>query len=139
MALIESQHLIKARGSTIWDIITDTRNFTVWDSGITTVSGEIRNGATIRVHTRTGGKRGFRVHVEQIPGEVMTWTRAVFPDLGTSVRTFMLTRHDGMTLLLVRDETKGLLRGLIQSPFGSTQQDPNDFVNAVRKRAEILG
>jgi len=139
MTLLESQHLIKAPRSTVLDIITDTRNFTVWDSGITTVSGKIRNGGTIRVRTRTGGRRSFRVHVEQIPGEVMTWTRAVSPRLRISVRTFVLTSHDGMTLLLVRDEIKGPLHGLIQSSFSSTKKDLNDFVNAVKKRAEILG
>lgn len=77
--------------------------------------------------------------MEQIPGEVMTWTRALSPGLGTSVRTFVLTHHDGMTLLLVRDEIRGPLRGLIQSPYSSTKQDLNDFVNAVKNRAEILG
>lgn len=79
------------------------------------------------------------MHVEQIPGEVMTWTRALAPGLGTSVRTFALTRHDGMTLLLVRDEITGPLGGRIQSPFSSTKQDLEDFVNAVKNRAEILG
>lgn len=139
MVLIEAQHLINARRSTVWDIITDTGNFTVWDSGITTVSGKVRNGGIIRVHTRTGGRRSFVVHVEQIPGEVMTWTSTVAPGLGTSVRTFELTDPDGMTLLLVRDEIKGPLRGFIQSPFSSTKADLNHFVNAVKKRAELFG
>ncbi|WP_018772493.1 SRPBCC family protein [Arthrobacter sp. 131MFCol6.1] len=139
MALIESQHLISACGPTVRDIITDARNFTVWDSGITAVSGAVRTGATIRFRTRTGGGRSFRVHVEQIPGEVMTWTRAVSLGLGKIVRTFALSRHDGMTRLRVWDETKGPLRGLIRSPFSFTEQDLNDFVNAVKNRAELLG
>ena len=139
MALIKSQRLINACRSTVWDIITDARNFTVWDSGITAVSGRIRNGGTIIFRTLTGGRRSFRVHVEQIPGEVMTWTRAVSPGLGKSVRTFSLSRHDGMTRLRVWDENRGPLRGLIRSPFSATNQDLDDFINAVRKRAELLG
>lgn len=84
MAPVESQHLINARGSTVWDIITDSGNFTVWDSGITAVTGEIRNGGTVRVRTRHGGSRSFRLRVEPIPGEVMTWTRAMGPGLGAT-------------------------------------------------------
>ena len=139
MALIESERPINACRSTVWEIITDIGHFPLWDSGFTAVSGRIRNGGTIRVRTRTGRGRSFRVLVEQIPGEVMTWTRAVSPGLGKSVRTFSLSRHDGMTRLRVWDETKGPLRGLIRSPFSATNQDLDDFINAVRKRAELLG
>lgn len=137
MAPVESQHLVNARGSTVWDILTDSGKLTVWDSGITTVSGEIRNGATIRIRTRHGGDLNFRVRVEQIPGEIMTWTRTVPP--GAAVRTFVLARQGSMTLLLVRDEVKGPLRRLIRSPFSSSQQNLDQFVDAVRKRAEIIG
>ena len=139
MAPVESQRLVNARGSTVWDILTDSGNLTVWDSGITTVSGEIRNGAIIRICTRHGGDHKFRVRVEQIPGEVMTWTRTLPPGLGAAVRTFVLTQQESMTLLLVRDEAKGPLRRLIGSPFSSSQRDLDEFVDAVRKRAEIIG
>ena len=138
MALVEAQHLINARGSTVWDIITDSSNVAVWNSGITTASGEIRNRGTIRVRTRHGGSRSFRLRVEQVPGEVMTWTRVVPPGLGATVRTFVLTPRAGMTLLLVRDDVKGPLRGVIGSPFGTTKQDLEEFVSAVKNRAELL-
>lgn len=138
MPLLEAQHLINARGSTVWDIITDPGNFAVWNSGITTVTGQIRKGGTIRVRTRHGGSRNFRLRVEQVPGEVMTWTRTLPLGLGANVRTFVLTPHVGMTLLLVRDEVKGPLRGIIGSPFSTTNQDLDEFVSAVKNRAEIL-
>jgi hypothetical protein len=44
-----------------------------------------------------------------------------------------------MTLLLFRDEARGPLRGVIRSPFSSKQQDLDEFVDAVRKRAELIG
>lgn len=138
MAAVQAQQLIKARGSTVWDIITDSGNFEVWNSGITSVTGVIRNGGTIRVRTRHGGSRSFRLRVEQVPGVTMTWTRVVMPGLG-AVRTFVLTPRDGMTLLLVSDEIKGPLRGIIGSPFSAGEQDLQGFVNAVKERAELLG
>lgn len=74
MHSVEAEALIKARGSTVWDIITGASNYTVWESGITHVTGELRNGGTIKIRTRVGGSRVFRLHVQQMPGEVMTCT-----------------------------------------------------------------
>ena len=74
MRSYEAKTLINARNFTVWEIITDGGNYTVWDSGITHISGGLRNGATIRVRSRTGGNRTFRLRAQQIPGEVMTWT-----------------------------------------------------------------
>ena len=139
MATIEAQRLINARGSTVWDIITDASNFAVWNSGIATVSGVIRNGGSVRMRTLHGGGKNFRVAVEQIPGEVMTWTRVARPGLGAAVRTFVITPRGSMTLLLVRDEVKGPLAGIIRSPFSATEQSLADFVDAIKGRAELLG
>ena len=74
MDSFEAEALINARPSIVWDVITDAGNYTVWDSGVTAIDGEIRNGGTIKIRTRNGGARVFRLKVAQIPGEVMTWT-----------------------------------------------------------------
>lgn len=138
MAPLEAQSLINARGSTVWEIITDSGNFAVWPSGIAEVTGELRNGGTIRVRTRHAGSTSVRLRVEQIPGEVMTWTWGILPRLGAFRRTFVLTPLDAMTLLAVRDEISGPLRPFILSPFGA-EEDLAGFVAAVKQRAEILG
>lgn len=83
----------------MWDIITDAGNFTVWDSGITRIEGQVRNGATIRIRTLTGGNRTFRLRVQQIPGEVMTWTGGLPLGLFTGVRTLTLSPQNGKTHL----------------------------------------
>ena len=137
---VGAETLIKARSSTVWDVITDARNFTVWESGITHIRGELRNGGTIRIRTHTGGERTFRLRVQQMPGEVMTWTQGLPLGLLTGVRTFTLEPVGGMTHLLVREEFTGPLCGLLLREFASdTQQAFTDYVSAVRKRAEILG
>jgi hypothetical protein len=59
--------------------------------------------------------------------------------LGATVRTFVLTPHAGMTLLLVRDEIKGPLRANIRSPFSATNKDLNILVDAIKRRAELIG
>jgi hypothetical protein len=51
MPILEAGIPINARSSTVWDVITDAGNYTVWDSGITEIHGDIRNGGTIRIRT----------------------------------------------------------------------------------------
>ena len=137
---VGAETLINARSSTVWDIITDARNYTVWESGITRIRGELCNGGTIRIRTHTGGNRTFRLRVRQMPGEVMTWTQGLPLGLLTGMRTFTLEPQGGMTRLRVKEEFTGPLCGLLLSEFVSdTQQAFNDYVDAVRKRAEILG
>jgi hypothetical protein len=70
----ESETLINARPSTVWDIISDTSNVTVWDSGITDLTGDLRHGGKIRIRTARGGDRRLRLRVDLTPGETMTWT-----------------------------------------------------------------
>ncbi|MCU1517179.1 MAG: hypothetical protein JWQ75_1900 [Pseudarthrobacter sp.] len=60
MQPFESEEPVNARSSTVWGIITDGGNLTVWESGITWIGGEIRNGALIRIRTTRGGGRTYR-------------------------------------------------------------------------------
>ncbi|BCW66812.1 hypothetical protein NicSoilB4_15750 [Arthrobacter sp. NicSoilB4] len=138
MKSYEAKTLINARKSTVWDIITDGGNYTVWDSGITHISGGLRNGGTIRVRSRTGGNRTFRLRVRQMPGEAMTWTRRLALGLFKGVCTFTLTSHGEKTLLHVRQDLAGPLLGLLWKTLPDIEQAFAEYVNAVKKRAELL-
>lgn len=139
MKSFEAEAMIYARSSTVWDIITDDSNYTVWDSGITRIDGQVRNGGTIRIRTRTGGNRSFRLRVQQIPGEVMTWTGALPLGLFTGVRTFTLSPHGGKTHLRVKEEFSGPLLGLVWKAVPDLGQNCTAYVNAVKERAELIG
>ena len=139
MKSYEAKRLITARKSTVWEIITDGGNYTVWDSGITHISGGLRNGGTIRVRSRTCGNRTFRLRVRQIPGEAMTWTGGLALGLFKGVCTFTLTSHGEKTLLHVRQDFSGPLLGLLWTTVPDTEWAIAGYVNAVKKRAELLG
>lgn len=139
MKFFEAETMIYARSSTVWDIITDDSNYTVWDSGITRIDGQVRNGATIRIRTLTGGHRTFRLRVQQIPGEMMTWTGGLPLGLFTGVRTFTLSPQNGKTHLKVREEFSGPLLGMIWRTVPDLGQDCTGYVNAVKERAELIG
>lgn len=131
--------MIRAQSRTVWDIITDAANYTVWPSGITRADGHVRNGGIIRIRTRTGGDRTLRLRVRLVPGEVMTWT-AGFP-LGffSAVRTFTLSQQEGKTQLRVEDKFRGPLHKLAGRTLPDLGQDCTGYVNAVKERAEQLG
>ena len=134
MALHASEVLINARFSTVWDVLTDSGHMTVWNSGVTEIDGDLRDGETVRITTlRQGGP--VRARVRQDTGGVMTWTSALPMRLLRVVRSFSLIPDLGRTLLKVTVEASGpLLRW--SSP--ATQQDLDDFVAAARHRAELL-
>jgi uncharacterized protein YndB with AHSA1/START domain len=58
---------IDAEPDTVWAVITDASRYTAWDSGVTRVDGEIRDGEKIVVRAAVGGDRAFPVQVEQAP------------------------------------------------------------------------
>jgi hypothetical protein len=51
MVLHASEALINARLSTVWDVLTDSGNMTVWNSGVTEIDGDLRDGETVRIST----------------------------------------------------------------------------------------
>jgi hypothetical protein len=134
MVLHASEVLIEARLSTVWDVLTDSGNMTVWNSGVTEIDGDLRDGETVRITTLRHG-RPVRARVRQDSGEVMTWTSALPFRLLRVVRSFSLVPDSGRTRLKVSVEASGPLRRW-SSP--ATQQDLDDFVAAARHRAELL-
>ena len=134
----EAEALILAGTGTVWDIITDAGNYPVWDSGIAEVSGAISHGGQIRIRTRDGGKRTFRLRVHQIPGRHMTWGGRLPLGLLKVIRTFTVTDHTGITHLTVRDTASGPLRALVRKTQPGAEPALSSYVAAVKFRAELL-
>jgi hypothetical protein len=138
MEYFASEALINARASTVWEVITDAGNLTVWESGITAIDGELRHGGTIRIKTTDAGERSLRLRVRQLPGEVMTWTSSLPLGLLRRVRTFTLSPQDGLTHLTVKEQVSGPLAGFPGNTRPDTGHTLNHYVNAVMNRAELL-
>lgn len=138
MESFEAEALILAAAGTVWNVITDCGNYTVWDSGITAVSGQLRPGGRLRVRTPGGGKRTFRLRVRQIPERLMTWTGGLPLGLLQVERTFTLTDYAGLTHLKVSDTAWGPLRGMARKTMPGTDQALAAYIDAVKFRAELL-
>lgn len=134
MLVCEAEALMKADSSTVWDILTDSSNLPVWESGITYIRGELNDRNAVRLKIGRHG-RTLRVFVRQKPPEKMTWTATLPLRLFRIMRTFDLVPHADSTYLKVTDASSGPLSRWYPP---ATAEDLDNFVDAVRHRAELV-
>ena len=97
----------------IWTPLTDARNFPRWNSTVTAIEGEIRDGERIRVHV-PGTDRTFTPLVSNVvPDARMTWTGGFAP-LFKGVRTFeLMPQSGGSTTFVMQERFSGLLLPIV--------------------------
>jgi uncharacterized protein YndB with AHSA1/START domain len=88
---------IRAPAAAIWSLLTDAKGFPRWNSTVTRVEGQIREGERLRIHV-PGTDRTFSPRVSAVvPDERMTWAGGISP-LFRGVRSFELRPSgDGST------------------------------------------
>lgn len=138
MKSFESEALILAGTSMVWDVLTDTGNYAVWESGIVAVSGDVLRPGWIRIRMGWGGGRSFRARVELDPGQFMSWTISLPLGLAKVVHSVTLTDYTGITHLTVRSTAVGPFRRLVSMGGPEANQVLTDLVQAVKFRAELL-
>ena len=97
----------------IWALLTDARNFPRWNSTVTAIEGEIRDGQQIRIHA-PGTDRTFTPRISSVVPEVrMTWTGGFAP-LFKGVRTFELApQPGGSTVFVMQERFSGLMLPIV--------------------------
>src|SRR5262249_29545765 len=93
----------------IWMLLTDAKNFPRWNSTVTAIDGDIRDGQRIRIHA-PGTTRTFTPRIAiVVPEGRMTWTGGVAP-LFKGVRTFELTAETaGSTMFAMQERFSGVM------------------------------
>ena len=130
--------LINARTSIVWDILTDTSNITVWESGIAALDGHLRDGGTIRIRPANQHRRRLRMRVQQGPGQVMRWRSGIPLGLLRHTFTVVLTPKTGQTNFSITHELSGPLAAFACKRLPASSDFLQGFVDAVRTRAELL-
>jgi hypothetical protein len=130
---------VLAPADRIWAVLTDAQGFPRWNSTVTRIEGEIREGATLRVHV-PGTDRVFTPRVSGVvPNVRMTWTGGFSP-MFKGVRTFELRpRSDGATDFAMGERFSGLMIpfvGRVMPDFGPIfARYANDLRRATEGRA----
>ncbi|HTR67399.1 MAG TPA: SRPBCC domain-containing protein [Terriglobales bacterium] len=128
---------IRAPAERIWSLLTDASGFPRWNSTVTRVEGEIREGEQLRLHV-PGTDRTFTPRVSGVvPEERMTWTGGVSP-VFKGVRTFELKRRDnGSSDFVMEERFSGLLLPFVRGSmpdFGSVFER---YANDLKHEAEL--
>ena len=105
---------VRASPEVLWLLLTDARGFPRWNSTVTGIDGEIREGEQIVIHAPGTGQT-FKPRVSNVvSNERMTWTGGVV-GLFRGVRTFVLTpRAASLTRFAMQERFSGLLFALLQ-------------------------
>lgn len=105
---------IRASAHAIWSLLTDANGFSRWNSTVTAVEGQIREGERLRLRA-PGTNRTFTPTVSGVvPDQRMTWSDGFAP-MFKGVRTFELKpRGDGSTDFAMEERFSGLMLPLIK-------------------------
>jgi hypothetical protein len=105
---------IQAGQESVWDILTDADAYSRWNSTISRVEGQIREGERLRLHV-PGTSRTFAPTVRDVvPAVGMSWVGGFAP-LFKGVRTFNLSRaRPGWTTFAMEERFSGLLIPLVK-------------------------
>jgi GNAT superfamily N-acetyltransferase len=127
---------IRASAAIIWSLLTDAQGYSRWNSTISGVEGQIREGERLRLHV-PGTERTFTPRVSGVvPSERMTWTGGFAP-LFKGERTFVLTPRDsGSTDFTMEERFSGLILPLVKESLPDFGPVFERFANDLKREAE---
>ncbi len=130
---------VRASAERIWQILTDAEDFPRWNSTVSGIDGQIREGEKIRVHA-PGTARTFTPTITGVvPDRRMTWTGGFAP-MFKGVRTFELTpRSDGSTTFAMKERFSGLMMPLVKRSLPDFGPIFEAYANDLRHEAEREG
>jgi hypothetical protein len=129
---------IKATPATIWAILTDAKNYPVWDPGVDRIEGTIALGEKLTAYTKLSPNRAFPATVSEfVPGQKMTWSGGMPLGLFKGVRTFTLVPGgNGTVKFTLREVFSGPLLPLIGGSIPDLTSTFEQFVAGLKDRAE---
>jgi hypothetical protein len=128
---------IRASAARVWSLLTDANGFPRWNSTVTRVEGQIREGERLRLHV-PGTNRTFTPRVSGVvPSERMTWTGGFFP-MFKGVRTFELRPcDDGSTEFVMEECFSGLMLPFVKGSMPDFGPVFERYADDLKHEAEL--
>lgn len=106
---------ICTNAETIWALLTDAKAFPRWNSTVTGIDGDIREGERIRIHV-PGTDRTFTPRISDVEiNKHMTWSNGL-ASLFRGSRTFELRQcNDGSTDFIMEEKFDGLIFAIVKN------------------------
>jgi hypothetical protein len=127
---------IRATADVIWRLLTDAKGFSRWNSTVSSIEGEIREGERLRLHV-PGTDRIFTPTVSDVlANKRMIWTGGFTP-IFKGVRTFVLKpRNDGSTDFAMGERFSGLMLPLLKGSMPDFGPVFERYANDLKREAE---
>jgi len=142
MLLLRTEIDINASGERVWRVLTDFSAYGEWNPFITSISGEVRRGARLKVRVQPSGGRGMTFRPTVLAADrnrELRWVgRLLFPGIFDGEHAFLITPLENGRVRLRQQETfRGLLVPLLRRLLdGQTRAGFEAMNRALKERAE---
>jgi hypothetical protein len=127
---------IGAGAAVVWHLLTDAQGFPKWNSTVTGIEGQIREGERLRLHV-PGTTRTFTPKVsEVVPNERMTWSDGVAPLFRGVRRFFLRPRDDGSTDFTMEEQFSGVVFALVKGSLPDFGPIFERYASDLKREAE---
>lgn len=128
---------VRADANTIWKLLTDPKGYAVWNSTVTSLDGQIREGEVLRLRVTLDPKRTFSPKVTKLEeGREMVWADGFAP-MFRGVRTFTLTpKNDGVTEFHMEEVFSGAMLPVIRKSLPDFGPSFETFARDLKRAAE---
>jgi hypothetical protein len=127
---------IKAPADRIMGLLTDSKNFTKWNSTVVSVDGDIKKGETIRLVSKLDPKRTFKLKVAEQTPTTLIWKDGFAP-MFSGVRTFELqTKPDGSTDFTMTEVFKGIMLPMIKGSLPDFKENFEQYAADLKNASE---
>ena len=125
---------IQADPAIVWALLTHASDFLRWNSTVTSMKGEIREGGSVELKSILDDKRTFKLKVKEfMPEKRLVWGDA----LGS--RVYTLTRGEGgSTIFSMSEKIGGPLFPLFAGSIPSFDQVFERYAADLKREAEAI-
>jgi len=129
---------IRASAEILWSLLTDAKGFSRWNSTVTCIKGEIREGEHLRLHV-PGTNRTFTPTVSGVvPARRMVWSNG-FALIFRGVRTFVLKPHNSDSTDFVMEERfSGVMFALAKRMLPDFRPIFEAYANDLKREAQRI-
>ncbi len=129
---------ISASPEDVWRLLADAKSFPRWNSTVTRIDGDIRDGERLSIHV-PGTARTFTPRVsEVVPAQRMTWSDGIV-GVFKGVRTFVLEpRERGATHFTMEERFSGVMFALVKGMLPDFRPIFEAYADDLKREAERI-
>jgi hypothetical protein len=129
---------ILASTEIVWSLLTDAKGFPRWNSTVTRIDGDIRDGERLRLHV-PGTSRTFTPKVSAVASaRGMIWSDGI-SGVFKGVRTFQLRPRNAASIdFAMEEQFSGLVFGLTKRMFPDFRPIFEAYASDLKREAERI-